>query len=73
MTVGSVCLQSSRLLPGVGVCFILMGTSERLPTQTTEDVWSGVIRELSVESIWGIDKVFPCMVYIDLYRRNSRI
>jgi hypothetical protein len=73
MTVGPVYLQSSRLLPGVGVCFILVGTSERLPTQTMGDVWSGAIRELSVESVWGIDKVFPCMVYIDSNRRNSQI
>jgi hypothetical protein len=46
-----VCLQSPRLLPGVGVCFILVGTSERLPMQTTGDVWSGAIRKLSMESV----------------------
>jgi hypothetical protein len=30
MTARSVCFLSSRLLPGVGACFDLMGTSERL-------------------------------------------
>jgi hypothetical protein len=46
-----VCLWSPRLLPGVGACFVLMGTSERLPTQTMGDVWSRTIRESSVENV----------------------
>jgi hypothetical protein len=50
MTAMPVCLQSPRLLPGVGAYFILMGTSERLPTRTTGDVWTKTIHESSVES-----------------------
>jgi hypothetical protein len=45
---GPVCLWSSRLLLGVGAYFILIGTSERLPTRTMADVWSGTIRESGV-------------------------
>jgi hypothetical protein len=59
MTVGPVCLQSPRLLLGVGACFVLVGTSEKLPTQTTRDVWSETIRESSMESMWRVDQVFP--------------
>jgi hypothetical protein len=51
MTAGPVCLRSPRLLSGVGAYFVLVGTSERLPTRTTRDVWSGTIRESSMESI----------------------
>jgi hypothetical protein len=62
---GPVCLRLPRLLPGVGACFILVGTSERLPTRTMRDVWSETIRELSVKSMWLVDRVFSCRVYID--------
>jgi hypothetical protein len=51
MTAGSFCLRSPRFLLGVGAYFILVGTSERLPTQTMGDVWFGTIRESSVESV----------------------
>jgi hypothetical protein len=51
MTAGPVCLSSPRLLLSVGACFILVGTSERMPTRTTGEVWSGTIRELSVKSM----------------------
>jgi hypothetical protein len=73
MTAGPVCLRPPRLFPGVGAGFILMGTSERLPTWTTGDVWSATIRESSVESVWHVDRVFPCRVYIDSNHRDSRI
>jgi hypothetical protein len=73
MTVESVCLWSTNLLSGVGACFILVGTSERLPTQTTLDVWSGTIRELSVENMWRVDRVSPYRLYINSNRRDSRI
>jgi hypothetical protein len=73
MTDGSVCLRSPRLLPGVGVYFILVGTSERLLTRIMGDVWSGTIRELSMESMWRVDRIFPYRVYIDSNRRDSRI
>jgi hypothetical protein len=59
MTVGSVCLRSPRLLSGVGACFVLVKTSERLPTWTTGDVWSATIHKSSVESVWCVDRVFP--------------
>jgi hypothetical protein len=58
---GPVCLRSPRLLSGVGAYFVLVGTSERLPTCTMGDVWSGTIRESSVESMCRVDRVFPCM------------
>jgi hypothetical protein len=51
MTAGPVCLWSSGLLSNVGACFVLVGTSKKLPTQTTRVVWSGTIRESSVESV----------------------
>jgi hypothetical protein len=52
-------LQLPRLLPDVGVYFGLVGTSERLPTWTTEDVWSETIRESSMESVWCVDWISP--------------
>jgi hypothetical protein len=58
-------LRSPRLLPSVVAYFVLVGTSERLPMQTMADVWSGSIRESSVESVRRVDRVFPCKVYID--------
>jgi hypothetical protein len=73
MTAGPVCLRSPRLLPGVGDCFILVETSERLHMWTTGDVWSGTICESSVENVWRIDRVFPCRLYIDSSHRDSRI
>jgi hypothetical protein len=62
-----------RLLPSVGAYFGLVGTSERLLIWTTGDVWSGTIRESSVESVWRVDRVFPCRVYIDSNCRDSQI
>jgi hypothetical protein len=72
-TAGPVYLQSLRLLLGVGACFILVSTSERLPMRTTRDVWSRTICELSVESVWRVDQVFPCRVYIDSNCHDSWI
>jgi hypothetical protein len=43
MTAGLVCLRSLRISPGVRAFFALMGTSERLPTRTTGDVWSATV------------------------------
>jgi hypothetical protein len=68
---GSVCLWSLRLLPGVGAYFVHVGTSERLPTRIMGDVWSGTIRVSNVESMWLVDQVFPCKLYIYLNRRDS--
>jgi hypothetical protein len=65
MTTVPVCLWSLRLLLGVGTCFVRVGSSKRLAMRTTRDVWSGTIRESSVESMWRIDQIFPCRVYID--------
>jgi hypothetical protein len=73
VTAGPVCLWSPRLLLGVGACFLLVGTSERFPTWTTEDVWSRTICELSVESVRHVDHVFPYRVYIDSNRPDSQI
>jgi hypothetical protein len=73
MTVGPVCLWSPRLLSGVGACFVLMGTSERLPMWTIKDVWSGIISESSEESVWRSDRIFSYRVYIDSNRHDSRI
>jgi hypothetical protein len=69
---GPVCLWSPKLLSGVGVYFDLVGTSKRLPMWTMGDVWSGTIHESSVESVWHVDQGFPCRVYIDSNRRDSR-
>jgi hypothetical protein len=65
LTVRPVYLWSPRLLLGVGACFDFMGTSDRLPTQTMGDVWSGTIRESSVENVCRVDQDFSCSVYID--------
>jgi hypothetical protein len=72
-TDGPVYLQSPRLLPGVGACFILMGTSEMSPMRTMGDVWSGTICESSMENMWHVDRIFPCRVYIDSNHRDARI
>jgi hypothetical protein len=50
----------AKTSPGVGAYFILVGTSERLPTQTMGDVWPGTIHKSSMEIVWHIDRVFPC-------------
>jgi hypothetical protein len=50
-----------------------VGTSERLPMQTMGDVWSGTILKSSMKSVGHVDWVFPCRVYIDSNRRDSRI
>jgi hypothetical protein len=68
-----VCLWPPRLLPGVGACFILVGTSERLPMRITGDVWSGTICESSVKSVWCVDRVFPCRMSIDSNCHDSQI
>jgi hypothetical protein len=63
MTARSVCLWSPRLLLGVGACFVLVGTSKRLPTETMGDVWSGIIRKSNVESIWHVDRITVTLQY----------
>jgi hypothetical protein len=68
-----VCLRSPRLLPGVGACFILVGTSERLPTWITWDVGSGTLCKSSMESMWRVDRVFPDRMYINSNHRDSWI
>jgi hypothetical protein len=73
VTAMPVCLRLPRFLLGVGACFGLVGTSKRWPTWTTGNVWSETIRESSVESVWHIDRIFPCRVYIDSNRRDSQI
>jgi hypothetical protein len=55
MRAGPVSLLSSRLLPGIGVCFVLLGTSKRLSMRTTGDVWSGTIHKSSVKNVWRVD------------------
>jgi hypothetical protein len=72
-TAGPVCLRLLGLLMGVVPYFSLVRTSERLPTWTMRDVWSGTIRESSMESMWRVDRVFPCRVYIDSNHRDSQI
>jgi hypothetical protein len=73
MTIGPVYLRSPGLPLGVGSYFVLVGTSERMPTRTTGHVRCGTIRESSVERRWCVDRVFPCRVYIDSNRRDSCI
>jgi hypothetical protein len=50
-----------------------VGTSERLPMQTTRDVGSGALCKSSVKSVWRVDQIFPYRVYIDSNHRDSRI
>jgi hypothetical protein len=70
---GPVCPRSPRFLPGVGACFFLMGTSERLPMWTTLDVWFGTLRKSSMKSVWHVDRVFPYWVYINSNHHDSQI
>jgi hypothetical protein len=63
----------AKISSGCRGLFWLCGTSERLPTQTTRDVWFGIICESSVESVWCIDQIPPYRVYIDSNRRDSWI
>jgi hypothetical protein len=65
MAVGSVCLWLPRIHSGVGACFDLVGTSERLLyAYHVRYVWSRTLCGLSMESIWRVDQVFTCRVYI---------
>jgi hypothetical protein len=74
MTAGSADLWLPRLLPSVGVCFNLMGTSERLLYMDhMRYVWSRDIHRPSVKSVWRVDQVFPCRVYNNLNHRNFQI
>jgi hypothetical protein len=71
---GRVSLFSiAKTSPGCMGMFRPCGTSERLPTQSTWDIWSATIRKSSVKSVWHVDWVFLCRVYIDLNHRDSRI
>jgi hypothetical protein len=69
--VGSVYLWSPRLLSGVGACFNIVGNSERLPSWTMRDVWSGTLRVSSMESVWRVDRIFSCKVYVTEPLRNE--
>jgi hypothetical protein len=70
--VGSGDLWLLRLISGVGLCFDLVGTSERfLYTDHVRYIWSRVIRGPSVKCVWCVDQVFPCRVYINLNHHNS--
>jgi hypothetical protein len=69
MTAGPACLRSLRLPPGVGGTRVVWSKTTRI----TRVVWSKTIRESSMESVWRVDQVFPCRVYIDLNCRDSRI
>jgi hypothetical protein len=54
-------------------CRSLFHPSERLLTRTMWDVRSGTLHKSSVESVWRVDQVFPCRVYINSNCRDSRI
>jgi hypothetical protein len=73
MTAGPVCLWLSRLLPGVGAYFDFVGTSERLSYVDHVRCMVRAICKSSVEGVWCVGRVFPCRVYIDSNRRDSRI
>jgi hypothetical protein len=59
--------------PRCRACFILVGTSERLPTWTTWDVGFGTLCKSSVESVSRVDRVFLYRVSIYSNRHDSRI
>jgi hypothetical protein len=63
----------AKASPGVGVCFVHVGTSESFPMQTTGGVWFGTICKSSVESMWRVDRVFPYRVYIDSIRITATL
>jgi hypothetical protein len=73
-TVRPICLWLPRLFPGVGHVStsweLVKGYHVRgLPTKSVRPVcvdWSG-------KRTWRVDQVFPCIVYIDSNRRDSRI
>jgi hypothetical protein len=41
--------------------------------QTMGDIWYVTIHESNMESVWRVDRVFPCRMYIDSNRRDSQI
>jgi hypothetical protein len=47
--------------------------SERLPTWTTWDVGFKTLCKSSMESVWRVDQIFPCRIYIDSNHRDSWI
>jgi hypothetical protein len=52
---------------------LLLAHKSSLYVDYVRYVWSMIIHRLSMESVWLVDQVFPCRVYIDLNRRDSRI
>jgi hypothetical protein len=62
-TAGPVCLWLPRLPLGVWDYFDFVGASERLSHMGTTHR----------KRTWRVGRVFPCRVYIDLNRRDSRI
>jgi hypothetical protein len=52
---------------------LLMTRERLLYVDYIRYVWSRTIRGPSMKSVWRVDWVFPCMVYINSNRRDSRI
>jgi hypothetical protein len=67
-------VSGALFLESCGICPNLSVTHERLLCDDlVRYVWSGTIRGLSVGCVWRVGRVFPCRVYIDLNRRDSRM
>jgi hypothetical protein len=65
---GALFLRSS------GIHQNLLVTHERLLcVEHVRYVWFEAIRGLSVGCVWHVGRVFPCRLYIDSNRCNSRI
>jgi hypothetical protein len=65
---GALFLRSSGIRPNRSVSQKML-----LYVDHMRYVWYLTIREKSVESMWRVGRVFPCRLYIDLNRRDSRI
>jgi hypothetical protein len=57
-----------------GLCPTLLVTHEGLLCiDHVRYAWSWTICGLNMKSVWCVGRVFPCRVYIDSNRRDSRI
>jgi hypothetical protein len=68
IVLGALFLRSSRICPNLSASH-----EGLLYVDHVRYVWSWTIHRLSMESVWYVGWVFPCKVYIDSNRRNSRI
>jgi hypothetical protein len=65
---GSLFLCSSGIRPNLSASY-----KKLICVDHMRYIWSRVIHGPSVESVWRVDQVFSCKIYIDLNRHDSQI